>query len=184
MATVAGGLTYEDLELMPDDGRRYELINGEIVVSPSPNRPHQELIWRLALLINLFVRPRRLGEVILAPFDVKLLDLGAWVQPDIIFFGAERLHLLRNNEAVGAPDLVVEVLSPSTRGRDQGEKLALYAAAGVREYWLADPVARTLRLLLLDADRYRRLPETDGVVSSAVLAGLDVEVAPLFADLP
>ncbi len=182
MATALHAFTYEDLEKMPDDGRRYELIGGMIVVSPSPSRVHQALVWRLALLLQTFVQAGKLGEVILAPFDVRFL--GAGVQPDILYVSNARLDILRENHAVGAPDLVVEVLSSSTRERDEGDKLALYAAGGVREYWMADPVGRTFRALALEADRFRPIAPVGSVVPSAVLPGLEVNVPELFADLP
>ena len=182
MATALHAFTYEDLEKMPDDGRRYELIGGMIVVSPAPSRVHQELVWRLALLLRTFVQAQKLGEVILAPFDVRFL--GAGVQPDILYVSNARLDILRENHAAEAPDLIVEVLSPSTRERDEGDKLTLYATGGVREYWLADPVAQTVRALALDADRFRPIAPVGSVVPSALLPGLEVNIPDLFADLP
>lgn len=182
MATALHAFTYEDLEKMPDDGRRYELINGEIVVSPSSSQIHQKLVWRLAFLLRMFVQAGRLGRVILGPFDVRFL--GAAVQPDILYVSSARLDILRGNHAVGAPDLVVEVLSPSTRDRDEGDKLTLYAAGGVREYWLADPVGQTFRALALDADRFRPIAPVGPVVPSALLPGLEVNIPDLFAGLP
>lgn len=183
MAIAPTGLTYDDLQKMPDDGRRYELIGGEIVVSPSPGLAHQELVLRLTLLLHGFVDPGKLGRVILAPFDVRLSE-GDVVQPDILFVSAARLEILRENHTLGAPDLVVEVASPSARSRDDGEKLALYAAAGVREYWLADPAAKEFRALSLDADRYRLIGQVGFTVRSAVLSGLEIDRASLFSDLP
>ena len=177
------GLTLEDLEKMPDDGQRYELIGGVIVVSPSPSYAHQELVLRLVLLLDAFVRAGRLGRVILAPFDVRLSEHNV-VQPDILFVSNARLGILRENHTVGAPDRVVEIASPSTQSRDEGEKLALYAAAGVREYWLADPIAHSFRALALDADRYRLIAPVAQVVRSSVHPGLEVDVPSLFADLP
>ena len=119
MATVPTTLTHDDLERMPDDGRRYELIGGEIVESPSPSQAQQELVLRLVLLLEAFVRAGKLGRIILAPFEVRLSDRDA-VQPDILFVSNTRLGILGENHAVGAPDLVIEVLSPSTRARDEG----------------------------------------------------------------
>ena len=179
------GLTYEDLEKMPDDGRRYELIAGEIYVAASPSRAHQEVILRLIDASRPFVRDRRLGEVIVAPFDVRLSEQDV-VQPDILSVSNERLGILRENHTVGAPDLVVEVLSPSTSGRDEGAKLALYAAHGVREYWLADSYAArpTFRALALTPERVRMLPQDGDIVRSEVLPGLAIDVAALFRNLP
>lgn len=183
MATVLGAFTYEDLEKMPDDGRRYELLNGEIVMSPSPSWAHQELVFRLAALLRAFVQDRAGGVVLLAPFEIRLPGPSA-LQPDVLAFSAERRHLMRRNHAVGAPDLVVEVLSPSTRDRDEGEKLAIYLAAGVHEYWLVDPEAGALRALALDGARARPLPVDGNRVASAAFPGLTVDVSGLFGDLP
>jgi len=167
---------------MPDDGRRYELIDGEIVVSPSPSLAHQELVLLLVVLLDRFVRAGKLGRVILAPFDVHLGP--NTLQPGILYVSTARFGILRVNHVQGGPDLVVEVASPSTQARDEGVKHRLYAAAGVLEYWRADPIARTFRLLVLDGGAYRELPQVGPVVSSVVLPGLDIDLAALFADLP
>jgi Uma2 family endonuclease len=183
MATVPAMFTYEDLQKMPDDGRRYELIGGVIVVSPSPNQAHQELAWRLSVEIQAVVRANNLGRAYFAPFDVRISPHDV-VQPDLLFVSRDRLGIMRDNYVDGAPDLVVEILSPSTRTRDEGEKLALYAAAGVREYWLVDPQDKTFRALALDADRYQLITAEGSVVGSRVLEGLKIDVSALFADLP
>jgi Uma2 family endonuclease len=183
MATVPAMFTYEDLQKMPDDGRRYELIGGEIVVSPSPSRAHQQLVLRLVIQLQAFVEAHRLGEVILAPFDVRFSPHDV-VEPDVLFVSRERLAILGNTYVDGAPDLVIEILSPSTRGRDEGEKLSLYAASGVREYWLVDPANKSFRALAIDADRYRLIPPAGSVVGSRVLPGLEIDAEALFADLP
>lgn len=183
MATAPTIQTFDDLERMPDDGRRYELIDGVIIVSPSPSQAHQEVVWRLALPLQTFVRAGKLGRVYLAPFEIRLLGHQA-VQPDILFVSNERLGILRENHAVGAPDLVVEVLSPSTRTFDEGRKLESYAAAGVREYWLADPISRVFRPLALDDGRYQPIRQAGAVVRSVVLPGLEIDVPSLFVDLP
>jgi Uma2 family endonuclease len=182
MATKSAALTYDDLLEMPDEGRLRELIGGELIVSPAPSLVHQELVLRLVMLLHVFVQARQLGRVILAPFDVRL---GPEVlQPDILYVSNDRSAIIRDNHTLGGPDLVVEVLSPSTRRRDQGVKQALYAAADVREYWQADSVGRTFRALALDGGRYRPIPQVGSVVPSAVLPGLKIDVVELFARLP
>lgn len=106
------------------------------------------------------------------------------LQPDILFVSAARLDILRENHTLGASDLVVEVVSPSNRSRDEGEKLALYAATGVREYWLADLFTLTFRAMSLDAERYRLILPVGPIVRSSVLPGLNIDAPSLFSDLP
>ncbi len=182
MATTARLKTFEDLCRMPDDGRRYELIGGEIVVSPAPTWLHQELAARLFELLRLFVVPRKLGRVAFAPLDVRL-SIHDSVQPDIVYVSNARLALRTSNGIDGAPDLVVEILSPSTRNRDEGEKLNLYAAAGVPEYWLTDAEQRAFRALTLKHGRYEPIPHIGARVRSLILPGLEIDVDALFADL-
>ncbi len=133
-------LTYEDLCQTPDDFNRYEIIGGELIVAPSPISKHQRVSSRLQRWFGNFVTDRDLGEIIAAPCDVKL-DQHDIVQPDLLFIARERLHIIGDKYIDGAPDLLVEVLSPTTRRRDRTRKADLYARAGVREYWLADPDA-------------------------------------------
>ena len=139
--------TYEDYRTAPED-RRYELLDGDLVVAPAPNLKHQRVLLALGMLLGRFVKEAGLGEVLLSPCDVVLSDTDV-VQPDLLFISRGREHLVRNGDNVqGAPDLVVEILSPATADRDRGYKRALYARHGVSEYWLIDPVAETVSLHL------------------------------------
>jgi Uma2 family endonuclease len=140
-------LTYEDYAKTPDD-ERYELIDGELLMVPSPNRPHQWTVIHLGTRLIAFVEENDLGEVYFAPFDVVLSDTNV-VQPDVIFVSRERLGIITHANIQGAPDLVVEVRSPSTAYRDLTIKRRLYAEHGVKEYWMVDPEARTITVLLL-----------------------------------
>jgi Uma2 family endonuclease len=181
MATTARLLTYDDLCRMPDDGQRYELIGGAIVVSPSPTFWHQELVYRIAELLRRHVLPRRLGRVAISPIDIQLSAHDV-VQPDVVYISRERAHILLDNGTAGPPDLVAEVLSPSTRQVDLGRKLALYAQTGVREYWIADPLDARLAMYVLEDGHYRELPIAGHVMQSVVLPGLEIDVQQLFAD--
>ena len=134
-------LTYEDYAKTPDD-ERYELIDGELLMVPSPNRPHQWTVIHLGTRLIAFVEENDLGEVYFAPFDVVLSDTNV-VQPDLVFVSRERLGIITHANIQGAPDLVVEVRSPSTAYRDLTIKRRLYAEHGVKEYWMVDPEART-----------------------------------------
>ena len=137
--------TYEDYRTAPED-KRYELLDGDLLMTPAPNLKHQEVEFELTIQLGRFIKERALGKFFFAPCDVVLSDHDV-VQPDLLFVSREREHLLRGGDNVrGAPDLVVEVLSPTTADRDRGYKHALYAKHGVREYWLVDPVDETITI--------------------------------------
>ena len=135
--------TYEHYRTTPED-KRYELLDGDLLMTPAPNLKHQGVQFELGSRLGRFIKERALGEFFFAPCDVVLSNHDV-VQPDLLFVSREREHLLSGGDNVrGAPDLVVEVLSPTTADRDRGYKHALYAKHGVREYWLVDPVDETI----------------------------------------
>ena len=142
-------LTYEDYRNTPDD-ERYELIDGELIMSPSPREAHQYADVVLGSILYTFVNQRNLGRVYHAPFDVVLSDTDV-VQPDLLFVSRERLHIITEDNIQGAPDLAVEILSPSTSARDRGYKRDLYAKHGVKEYWQVDTDAKQITVLSLNA---------------------------------
>lgn len=131
-------LTYEDFCHLPDDGRRYEIINGELFATPSPRRAHQKVVTKLAYYLTQYAKDKSAGEVYVAPFDVVFSRFDV-VEPDVLFISNERLSILTEKNVQGAPDLVVEVLSETTAERDRTAKLKLYGRAGVAEYWIIDP---------------------------------------------
>jgi Uma2 family endonuclease len=133
----------DDIWDTPDDGKRYEVIDGQLCVTPPPILEHQGASIVLAGYIWPYVRERQLGRVYTAPVGVVLDDENG-VQPDLVYVSRERLGILSRRGIEGAPDLVVEILSPSTRARDRGIKLRRYAAAGVAHYWIVDPRTRAL----------------------------------------
>ena len=189
MATVVDThlrpLTYDDLKQMPQDGNRYELIDEEPVLSPAPSLTHAEVVARLFVLSRAFVMLHRPGgRVFTAPVDVRLTPPRV-VEPDIVYVGPERRHLLADPALIdGAPDLVVEVVSPLNRLYDEQVKFRVYAEAGVQEYWLADPALRRLTIFALVNGAYVAVPIDDHVVRSRLLSGLEVDIAALFEDLP
>lgn len=137
-------LTYDDFVLFPDDGKRHEIIDGVHYVTPSPNLGHQELLGRLHLAIGNFLSTRRhLGRVFLSPLDVVMSRYDV-VEPDLLFVAGDQESILTEANVQGAPALVVEILSPSTRHRDQWIKRRLFDERGVREYWMVDPKARRI----------------------------------------
>jgi Uma2 family endonuclease len=148
------GLTYEDYCALPDDGLRYEIIDGALFAEPSPRPVHQEVALRLATLLDAHVRARGLGKVYIAPIDV-ILDRPTVVVPDLIFVSRNRLGIVADRGVEGAPDLVGEILSPGTARRDRVAKMNAYAAYGVRHYWLVDREAKTLEAFELAEGTYR-----------------------------
>ena len=182
--TATRPLTYEDLLETPEgDGYRYEIIAGEMVVSASPSKRHARVSFRLARLLADFVDEQNLGEVFHAPVDVRLgrHDI---VVPDILFFTADRSHLFGERLADGPPDLIVEVLSPSTRSRDLRTKMRLYADTGVQEYWVVDPKMGKISVYWRTHERtYDLLPAEGTRARSQVIPGFEVDSAELIAGL-
>ncbi|MYE15344.1 MAG: Uma2 family endonuclease [Gemmatimonadetes bacterium] len=124
---------------MPDDGNRYEFIGGRLYMTPAPVIRHQRVSRRLQSALMQVLRDGGHGEVFYAPVLVEFPGTGDRVQPDILFVSNERRRIIGEKQVTGAPDLIVEILSPSTAHRDRGVKLDLYARCGVREYWIVDP---------------------------------------------
>lgn len=182
MANVQVKLTYEDYLLFPeDDDLRHELIEGEHEVTPAPGRRHQHVLANLFLMVASFVRERSLGEVYFAPFEVKLSNWSA-VQPDLLYVSRARVEAFTDRGIGGPPDLVVEVLSPSTRTRDRTRKLALYEKHAVPEYWIVDHERKRVVVHRLRGDRYDPAEELvpPAVLRSPLLPGLAVPLAEVF----
>ncbi len=169
--------TYEDYALLPED-RRYEVIDGELFLTPAPTPNHQDVILELVRLLADFVEARRLGRVVLAPCDVVLSKFDI-LQPDIFFIAAERESIVGPKYIEGPPDLVVEVLSPSTATRDREAKAKRYATFGVREMWLIEPETRTIEVFVNAGEGFRLYGRfaTNELVRSTVLAGLEFPAA-------
>ena len=188
MAGSATKLTYEDFVLFPDDGKRHELIDGEHYVTPSPGRRHQEVLANLVRILSPIVHERRAGHVFFAPFDVVFTRHDV-VEPDLLFITAARSAILTDANVQGAPDLVVEVLSPSSRRQDEILKRDLYERGGVAEYWIVDPEAETVKVFRraegdAAASRFARpqlLTLRDGdALASPLLPGLAMPLAAVF----
>jgi Uma2 family endonuclease len=173
-------LTYADYALLPDDGQRHEIIEGELYVNPAPNLRHQTISFNLVLLIGTYVRERALGRVYFAPCDVVLSETDV-LQPDLFFVSAAREALLTDANVQGAPDLVIEILSPSTRNLDESVKLARYERFGVDEYWIVDPEARSIHVYRRDGERLRTAATSDPL-TSPLLPDLQIRLADVFAE--
>ena len=149
-----GRWTYADYAALPDDGNRYEIIAGVLYMTPAPGTGHQSVSARLVTFLVTHVEFAGLGRVFAAPVDVELAP-DTVVQPDIVVILSANLDRITPSRIIGAPDLVVEILSPGTAGYDRREKQDAYARAGVGEYWIVDPGAQTVELLTLDQGGYR-----------------------------
>ena len=166
-------LTYADYAALPDDGRRYELHEGELTVTPAPGIQHQRVTGNLFVTLRQHVFAHGLGEVFIAPVDCILSDMSV-VQPDIVFVDGQHASRVSERGIEGAPTSVVEVLSPSTERTDRGRKLDLYARHGVAHCWIVDPVAHVIDAYGLEAGAYRL---------AARLAGEQPGALPPFFDL-
>jgi Uma2 family endonuclease len=152
-AEVVPKLTFEQFRELPSDGKRYELVHGEVHVTPAPTTRHQLTLQNLSGSLGPHVQKNRLGEILQAPLDVRLGEETV-LQPDLIFISNARTGIIQENWIEGAPDLAVEVLSPSTAGHDRATKLPIYAEADVPEVWFIDPKAKTVEVLRLQGTKY------------------------------
>ena len=173
--------TYEDYCATPDD-KRYELLNGDLMMVPAPNMKHQRVLGTLYMELRRFTQEHGLGEVYVAPCDVVLSDTDV-VQPDLLFISRAREHTITDENVRGAPDLVIEILSPSTAERDVGYKHDLYGRHGVLEYWIVNPMAETVAV---HRQRDGRLELADtfsrrDTLRTALLEGLQLELDDIFA---
>lgn len=161
-----GGWTHEDLLALPDDGRRYEIIDGVLYEMPSPTSAHAFTILNLILLLHPLIAGIG-GRVVMAPLDVFFFGANP-VQQDILAILPDGNARIVPRGVEGPPDVLIEVLSPSNRNHDVLTKRALYGRAGVREYWIVDPEARTIEILTLDRDALHlahALTASDALVS-------------------
>jgi Uma2 family endonuclease len=174
-------LTYEDYETFPDDGNRYEIIDGEVFVSPPPITAHQWASAELTWLLGSHIRQHGLGRLFYAPFAMMLSPHDVF-EPDIVFISEDRMRLVDDKGMRGAPDLCIEIASPSTRTYDRTVKFERYAQFGVDEYWIVDPEGRTMEVFSLENHSYTLLmiARGDEVIVSRVLPDLDLRTSALF----
>ena len=176
-------LTYDDYVLIPEDGQRHEILDGEHSVSPAPRTRHQLISARLTGRFEPFVRERRLGWVLAAPTDVVLSPYDV-VQPDLLFISGERQGIVTEENIQGAPDLIIEIFSKKTRQQDEGTKRKSYEHYGVREYWMLDPDQRSAQLYRRIGNRLRLLAELSAaagdVLTTPLLPGLEIRLAEIF----
>lgn len=173
-------LTYKDYATMEGD-ERYELLDGELILVASPNEDHQTASLKMIVRMNSFVEENEVGRVFHAPYDVLFTDTDV-VQPDVMFVSTERDHIRTPANIQGAPDLIVEILSPSSSRRDWREKRELYGQHGVLEYWIIDPANRIVSVMTLQ-DGVLEIEQTcaeGDTATSTVLEGFSVSLDEIF----
>lgn len=178
-----GCWTYDDYAAIPEDGNRYEVIEGVLYLMAGANTKHQGTSLQFSIYLGIHVQHGGLGRVFHAPYDVRLPGHAQPVQPDLVVVLNANLAIIKDKYIDGVPDLLIEIASPGTAGYDRRTKQDAYAAAGVPEYWLADPDAEAVEVLVLEGGAYRSLGVFAGsrVLPSVVLPGFAVQVQQFFA---
>lgn len=175
--------TYEDYLLFPDDGRRHELIDGEHYMTPSPSTRHQRISRNLLTLLHNYLRQSKAGEIFDAPTDVLLSDQDV-VQPDLLFVSAAKAEIIKEKEIRGAPDLIVEIISETTRKTDEVIKRKLYERYGVLEYWIVDPELETIKVFRMTEQGYVRSSELSNeakdILTTTLLPDLKISLSEIF----
>jgi len=172
--------TVRDLTSIPDDGKQYELIAGQIIMGPPPTTFHQDILQFLAETLGVIVRKNRLGKVLTSPVNVYADDENVF-QPDILFVRRENVAIIKMDGIHGAPDLVIEILSPSNAYFDLKTKKDAYQRMGVREYWIVDPMDRSIECFANSDRGYETFfLSKEGRVSSQVVPEFTVEIAAVF----
>jgi Uma2 family endonuclease len=176
-----GFWTYDDYAALPDDGRRYEIVNGVLYMSPSPSWSHQEIVGEIFSHLRTYLRTTGSGGAFMAPIDVELAP-NVVFQPDVVVLLKANRKKLKERHIVGAPDLAVEIVSPSSETHDRHKKIDAYARAGVPEYWIVDPDARTVEVLAWEKGEYQSQGVYRGkaTLPSQIVPGLSVQVEQFF----
>ncbi len=182
LGPAQGQWTYAAYLELPQDQQRYEIVDGVIYMTPSAGEAHQFSSSRFVGYLLTHVDFAGLGRVYHAPFDV-ILAPDVVVQPDVLVVLHEQAHIITPRGIMGAPNLVVEIASPSTATHDRGRKMEAYSRAGVSEYWLADPFAHTVELLVLESGMYRSRGVFQGqaILPSTVIPNLPIRVEQFFS---
>ena len=181
MKSVTTKMTYDQYCLLPEDGNQYELFDGELVMTPSPSARHQDIVGKLYALLLQHVQSNSLGKVYVAPLDT-IFDQYTVLQPDILFVSRERVPEVVKERIEGAPDLVVEVLSPSTFHKDLRRKMHVYSQFGVWEYWIVDPEEQTMELYQRVGEKLQlaRRFASQETFQSPLLPGFELDVRSIF----
>ena len=178
-----GQWTYDDWRSLPDDGTRYEVIDGTLFMAPPPSVAHQKTSNGLAYLLTDYVYKNNLGQIFTAPIGVHLPNQDVPLQPDIVFVARSNEEIIGSQYIEGVPDLVIEILSPSNWPYDRNEKFLTYQQVGVLEYWIVDYRAKTVERFSFDEGEYllwKGIRHVGENVASQVLVGLEIAVADIF----
>lgn len=181
LKSVPRPLTVHDYRELPDAPPYQQLIEGELYLSPSPSWFHQEIVTNLARIFLPFLDKHDMGKIFFAPLDTFLTDLNVY-QPDVMFISNERKSILKEDGVDGAPDFVVEILSPRTARYDRGAKRDIYGRTGVQEFWIVDPELKTVQVFRF-AESADAPVATYGIQQefvSPIFPGLGVAVADIF----
>jgi Uma2 family endonuclease len=169
-------LTYEDYVLLPNDRNRYETLEGELTVTPAPSTKHQTASGNLFVLLSHYIKERDLGKLFHAPIDL-ILESTSVLQPDLLFVSKVRQQIITERAVEGVPDLVIEILSPTTRRTDRVTKAQIYARHSVPGYWIVDPEQEIIEIYLLEANGYRLAATLQGKTPMAAPPFTELEIA-------
>ncbi|HEX9973495.1 MAG TPA: Uma2 family endonuclease [bacterium] len=173
--------SYQDYFELPDDGNKYEIIEGELIMSPAPFTMHQRIVRKIIFALLKFIEEEQTGELFFAPTDVVLSNSNV-IQPDILFILNENLNIITEKNIKGVPDLIIEIISPATGYYDLSGKKDLYEKFGVREYWIIDPMKQRVDIYYHSGKKFelsQRL-EKEGQITSHVLKGLQINLKKIF----
>ena len=175
------GYTYEDYFNLPDDGKRYEIIDGELYLFPTPNLPHQSILGNLFCTIAEFPKEKEYGEIFLSPLDVVFSNINI-IQPDLIFVAKENFNILTPENIRGTPDLLIEILSSNTERRDRTLKLTTYSKFGVREYWMVHEERETVDVWRRKDDHlnFHSFLDKTHILFTPLLPGLEISLGKIF----
>ncbi len=170
-------------KLLPE-GAPYQLIEGELIMTPAPNPRHQIILGRLFRKLADFVEKSLKGIVLLSPIDIYLDDENAF-QPDIVFISDVRKEIIRHDGIYGPPDLVIEILSPSTASYDIREKFRVYERSGVKEYWIVDPDMNSIEIYSNENEHFSLITKVEGSgkAGSSLLKGFEIDLEEVFKSL-
>ncbi len=173
--------SYQEYEKLPEGPPYYQIIEGELIMSPSAVPYHQKISRNIEFELISFIRVNDLGEVFDAPIDVCFSEEELFI-PDILFISKERLNIIGEKRIEGSPDLVVEILSPSTAYYDLRHKKDTYEKFGVKEYWIVDPIEKSIEIYFLVDQKYdlHQIVKKEGKIRSKLLTGFDVELSKVF----
>lgn len=172
--------TYEDYLKTPED-TRYELIEGELTMTPAPDTDHQDILRNLVIVIEKYVSEKTLGKVFFAPVDV-ILDEYHVLQPDLIFITTARLDIIKKRGIFAPPDMALEIISPSSYYRDSVQKKELYERFGIKEFWVVDPANKVIEVFVLEGKKYvlYSFKSEEGKINSNAISGFEADLKDIF----